>query len=129
MFVWSNALPFAMYSSLGPFATVPAAVFTSWAIQSIEDIGVQLEEPFNVLPLRQYSEGIYAGVDSIRQGYEMAQTNKTTATVTAMPFYGDHPTPINGYPQPEEQRTDSVETEDDTDSEEEEDYRPQGIAA
>jgi putative membrane protein len=69
MWVWSNALPFALYPSLGPIGTLPAAVFTSWAIQSIEDIGVQIEEPFNVLPLRQYSDGMFDAIGQIERNY------------------------------------------------------------
>eukprot|EP00980_Cylindrotheca_fusiformis_P016295 scaffold4841_cov132-Cylindrotheca_fusiformis.AAC.8 len=70
-FAWSNLLPFALYAGCGPLGTLPASLLVSYAILGIEDIGVQLEEPFNILPLRQYSEGIYSGVDSIRKGYEL----------------------------------------------------------
>ena len=41
----------------------------SYAILGIADIAVQLEEPFNILPLRQYSEGIYDGINAIEQSY------------------------------------------------------------
>ena len=47
-----------MYPALGLWGTLPLVVVTYWAIASIEDIEVQLEEPFFVLPLRQYSDGI-----------------------------------------------------------------------
>jgi putative membrane protein len=67
-FLWSNLLPFAMYGSLG-LATAPASLMVSWAILGIEDVGVQLEEPFDLLPLRQYSEGMYSGVNDIRETY------------------------------------------------------------
>jgi len=70
-FLWSNLLPFAMYSSCGPIWTLPASIMVSYAVVGIEDVGVQLEEPFNILPLRQYSEGVYDGVDSIRNSYEI----------------------------------------------------------
>jgi len=70
-FLWSNLLPFAMYSSCGPFWTLPASIMVSYAVVGIEDVGVQLEEPFNILPLRQYSEGVYDGVDSIKNSYEI----------------------------------------------------------
>jgi putative membrane protein len=73
-FLWSNLLPFAMYSGCGPLGTLPASLMVTYAILGIEDIGVQLEEPFNILPLRQYSEGIYAGVDSIRDSYAIPGT-------------------------------------------------------
>jgi putative membrane protein len=69
MFFWTNALPFALYPALGPFGTLPAAMFTSWAIGSIDDIGVQLEEPFFVLPLRQYSDGMFDAIGQIERNY------------------------------------------------------------
>mmetsp|Transcript_21872 Transcript_21872/g.53544 ORF Transcript_21872/g.53544 Transcript_21872/m.53544 type:complete len:456 (-) Transcript_21872:419-1786(-) len=79
MFFWSNALPLAYYSALGPFGTLPASIFTSWAIQSIEDIGVQLEEPFFVLPLRQYSDGIFDAVNQIDRNYEVYEPPSSEA--------------------------------------------------
>ena len=69
MFVWSNALPFALYPACGPYGTPVVAAFTSWALQSIEDIGVQLEEPFFVLPLRQYSDGMFDAIGQIERNY------------------------------------------------------------
>ena len=70
MFVWSNLLPFALYPAMGPYGTPFAAAFTSWAIQSIEDIGVQIEEPFFVLPLRQYSDGMFDVIGQIERNYK-----------------------------------------------------------
>jgi len=69
LFFWSNLLPFTMYSACGPIATIPASVAVSYAIMGIADVGVQLEEPFNILPLRQYSEGIFDGINAIEAGY------------------------------------------------------------
>jgi predicted membrane chloride channel (bestrophin family) len=69
MFFWSNALPFALYPALGPWGTLPAAAFTSWAILAIEDIGVQIEEPFFVLPMRQYSDGMFDAIGQIERNY------------------------------------------------------------
>eukprot|EP00980_Cylindrotheca_fusiformis_P031683 scaffold26784_cov113-Cylindrotheca_fusiformis.AAC.4 len=69
LFFWSNMLPFVLYPALGPIATIPGSVMVSYAIMGIADIGVQLEEPFNILPLRQYSEGIYDGINAIQKGY------------------------------------------------------------
>jgi predicted membrane chloride channel (bestrophin family) len=79
-FLWSNLIPFAVYSSLGPIATMPVSILASWSILAIGDVGVQLEEPFNVLPLRQYSEGIYDGTNSIEASYVLG--SKTTAAAT-----------------------------------------------
>lgn len=69
LFVWSNMIPLAIYPVCGPFFTLPATVAASYSIMGIEDIGVQLEEPFNILPLRQYSDGVYDGVDFIASAY------------------------------------------------------------
>jgi len=75
-FFWSNLLPFALYPALGPLLTTPASLLVTYSIVGIEDIGVQLEEPFNILPLRQYSEGISDGCNNIRDSYIYQQ--KTT---------------------------------------------------
>ena len=69
MWMWSNALPFALYSTCGPIGVLPASCFASWAIQSIEDIGIQIEEPFFVLPMRQYSDGMYGVINQIERNY------------------------------------------------------------
>mmetsp|Transcript_15661 Transcript_15661/g.38569 ORF Transcript_15661/g.38569 Transcript_15661/m.38569 type:complete len:101 (-) Transcript_15661:759-1061(-) len=47
----------------------------SYAILGIEDVGLQIEEPFNILPIRQYSDGINAGVDAIVAGYDLLDNN------------------------------------------------------
>ena len=69
MFIWSNLLPFALYPAMGPFGTLPTALITSFAILAIEDIGVQLEEPFDILPLRQYSDGMFDALGQIERNY------------------------------------------------------------
>jgi hypothetical protein len=69
LFVWSHCLPFAMYPVVGPIGTLPATLFTSFAILGIEDLGVQLEEPFDILPMRQYSDGMFDAVNAIQNNY------------------------------------------------------------
>jgi putative membrane protein len=69
LFLWSHLLPFALYPTMGPFLTLPTAILTSYAILGIEDIGVQLEEPFDILPLRQYSDGMFDAIDAINNNY------------------------------------------------------------
>lgn len=66
IFMWSTLLPFAIYPVCGPFFTFPSTLAITYSILGLEDIGVQIEEPFNILPLRQYSDGVYDGVDFIR---------------------------------------------------------------
>jgi putative membrane protein len=77
LFVWSTVLPFAIYPICGPYFTLPSAIAISYSIMGIEDIGVQLEEPFNILPLRQYADGVYDGVNFIAN----VSTNVTTDTM------------------------------------------------
>ena len=78
MAVWDVALPFGMYPLMGPYFTIPVCLMTSFAVLGIEDIGVQLEEPFDVLPLRQYSDGIF---DSINQTERNFRTYKLQDSV------------------------------------------------
>merc|ERR1711924_93580 len=73
--LWSFLLPFAIYDGCGPIGVVPASVFISYALMGIEDVGLQIEEPFNILPIRQYSDGINAGVDAIAAGYDLLDNN------------------------------------------------------
>ncbi|GKY96986.1 hypothetical protein MPSEU_000657500 [Mayamaea pseudoterrestris] len=67
--LWSSTLPFALYPAMGPYLTLPFALVTSYAVLGIEDLGVQLEEPFNILPLRQYSDGMFNDVTRIETSY------------------------------------------------------------
>lgn len=69
LFIWSNCLPMALYPLLGPMGTLPTALMTAYAILGIEDISVQLEEPFDILPLREYSDSMYSGLGAIEKGY------------------------------------------------------------
>lgn len=71
MFVWSCVLPFALYPAMGPYLTLPCSLLTAFALLGIEDIGVQLEEPFDVLPLRQYSDGIFDSINQICNNYKV----------------------------------------------------------
>lgn len=69
LFFWNITLPFALYPVMGPWLTLPTALVTSFAVQGIEDIGLQMEEPFDILPLRQYSDVIYDSVAQIEKNY------------------------------------------------------------
>lgn len=69
LFIWSHLLPFALYPAMGPLGTLPASLLTAYAVLGIEDVGVQLEEPFDILPLRQYSDGMFDAIGSIEKGF------------------------------------------------------------
>ena len=57
LFIWAHAIPWVLYPATG-VATLPCALFVSWALLGVEDIGVRLEEPFSELPLWQYTKAI-----------------------------------------------------------------------
>lgn len=48
--IWLAVLPFLLFSSC-KFATAPVAAIVSFLLLGIEEIGVQIEEPFSILPL------------------------------------------------------------------------------
>ena len=73
LFIWSNGLPFALYPLLGPLGTLPASLLTAYAVLGIEDVSVQLEEPFDILPLREYSDSIYMGVDDMAANFHQSK--------------------------------------------------------
>jgi len=80
LFIWSNMIPFAIYPVCGPFFTLPTTIGISYSLMGIEDIGVQLEEPFNILPLRQMSDGVYSGVDFVASVYSNDDKGETDDT-------------------------------------------------
>jgi ion channel-forming bestrophin family protein len=67
--IWDFLLPFAMYPMMGCYATIPVCLITSFAVLGIEDVGVQLEDPFDVLPLRQYSDCIFDSLNQTEKNY------------------------------------------------------------
>jgi len=69
MAVWELTLPFGMYPLMGPYFTIPVCLLTSFVVLGIEDIGVQLEEPYDVQPLRQYSDGIFDSINQTERNY------------------------------------------------------------
>lgn len=71
MSLWSLSLPFALFPLTGPHWTLPFSVLLSYVVLSIEDVGVEIEEPFHVLPLRQYTEGCADSLDAIVKAYEV----------------------------------------------------------
>ena len=62
--LWCSLLPFALWPLTG-MATAPATLFITYGLLGIEDIGVQIEEPFDVLPLRAYCNSIHASVKTL----------------------------------------------------------------
>ena len=69
LFMWSNSLPFALYPLLGPLGTLPTAILSAYAVLGVEDISIQLEEPFDILPLREYSDSMLSAIDAIERSF------------------------------------------------------------
>ena len=65
-------MPFVLWPVAGA-ATPIASLFVSWALLGTEDIGVQVEEPFDVLPLFQYVNGIAATTDGLVKDAELGR--------------------------------------------------------
>jgi len=81
--LWAFLLPFGLYPSLET-ATLPVSVICAYAVLGIEDIGVQLEEPFNILPLRQYTEGIRDGVQTLQRTAQTVENSGREEAASAM---------------------------------------------
>jgi predicted membrane chloride channel (bestrophin family) len=62
---WLLALPLALYSRFEPGAKilmVPSVCAITFFLLGIEELAVQIEEPFSLLPLYSMAEGIEASV-------------------------------------------------------------------
>eukprot|EP01024_Parvocaulis_polyphysoides_P007141 TRINITY_DN12147_c0_g1_i10.p1 TRINITY_DN12147_c0_g1~~TRINITY_DN12147_c0_g1_i10.p1 ORF type:complete len:500 (-),score=22.15 TRINITY_DN12147_c0_g1_i10:449-1948(-) len=64
LMVWLTFLPFSLWSELHWF-TAPATAITAFFLLGIEEIGVQVEEPFSILPLEHYCNRIERGIREI----------------------------------------------------------------
>lgn len=60
--MWLLFLPFALYKDLGDsflhLATIPASALIAVFFLGIEELGIQIEEPFSVLPMEAMCDGI-----------------------------------------------------------------------
>lgn len=63
LFLWLTILPFSLYPNLGVW-TIPVVFAVTGVLAGIEEIGVQCEEPFGILPLDVICNRIEADVTS-----------------------------------------------------------------
>jgi predicted membrane chloride channel (bestrophin family) len=80
MVIWLSALPLGLYSSCG-FATVPLTMTIAFLLLGIDEIGVQIEEPFSILPLDDLCDEIEGDVYGVLQ--EAVATKRTAAAAAA----------------------------------------------
>eukprot|EP01026_Neomeris_dumetosa_P048640 TRINITY_DN4216_c0_g1_i4.p1 TRINITY_DN4216_c0_g1~~TRINITY_DN4216_c0_g1_i4.p1 ORF type:complete len:138 (-),score=13.93 TRINITY_DN4216_c0_g1_i4:408-788(-) len=64
LILWLSLLPFSLWSEIHWF-TAPATAITAFLLLGIEEIGVQIEEPFSLLPLEHYCNRIERGVREV----------------------------------------------------------------
>jgi len=70
--VWMLLLPFALYGAVTPhWLIIPITFIISSFVFGIEELGMQIEEPFSYLPLEKISNGIEASL------YEALELNST----------------------------------------------------
>jgi len=84
LLLWLGLLPFALEQQLG-FGLVFSQQLVAFGLLGIEDIGIQLEEPFSVLPLKRIVSKICLEAQLVRKrGVETARADGVAATaVTA----------------------------------------------
>lgn len=63
--LWCNALPMALFPLVGPVGTPPLTVAIAFLLFGIEDIGMRVEQPFDILPLWQYCEAVDESCEQI----------------------------------------------------------------
>jgi len=72
--VWVLLLPFALWEPFGDgwnhIGMIPASIILSFFFFGIDELSVQLEEPFSVLPLHSITRGIEAASDEHVQWYD-----------------------------------------------------------
>lgn len=66
MFLWLSALPWAMWPE-AKWAVVPITGVVSYLLLGIDEIGVQIEEPFGILPLEDVCIDIQSEIDAMME--------------------------------------------------------------
>ncbi|KAG2448552.1 hypothetical protein HYH02_006443 [Chlamydomonas schloesseri] len=64
MLLYLGALPVALYDSCD-WATIPVTATISFLLLGIEDIGVQIEEPFSILPLPEICADLHTSAELV----------------------------------------------------------------
>ncbi|KAI7839791.1 hypothetical protein COHA_006590 [Chlorella ohadii] len=84
LMLWLTMLPFSLWESCG-LAMIPVAALVAFLLLGVEEIGVQIEEPFSILPLEVISTTIEGNIR------ELQATHGAAAAV---------PSPINDFIRP-----------------------------
>ena len=66
MVIWLSALPLGLYQTCG-VATIPLSMVITFLLLGIDEIGVQIEEPFGLLPLDDICDSIEGDIYAMLQ--------------------------------------------------------------
>jgi len=90
MVIWLSALPLGLYGSCG-WATVPLACTIAFLLLGIDEIGVQIEEPFGLLPLDDLCGEIENDLFEMVRGAEATKRTARAAAAAALgqPYFGE----------------------------------------
>jgi len=83
MFIWLTALPLALWPACG-WGTAPLAVVISFLLLGIEEIGVQIEEPFGCIPLEDLCDEIEGDVFNIVEEAHLTKKLAGEAATSAL---------------------------------------------
>jgi len=79
LFLWLLLLPLALQSQLG-FGVVFAQQLLAFGLLGVEDIGIQIEEPFAVLPLKRITGKISLEAQVVRRSVDVLDIDKRSPT-------------------------------------------------
>lgn len=91
--IWLALLPFSIYNQCG-WVTVFSSVILGFFLLSIEEIGVTIEEPFNILPLSEINKRVCADMARYPQQLDSVVSLVDDATGTARPNTNLHFVPV-----------------------------------
>lgn len=70
--MWALLLPAALYSSFvdmgQPFLVLPASAILAFFLFGVDELAMQLEEPFSILPMKSFCDQILGSVDVLAGG-------------------------------------------------------------
>jgi ion channel-forming bestrophin family protein len=89
--LWIFFLPLALWTPFefcwNHWFMIPSSMIIGFFLLGIEELAIQLEEPFSVLPLGKIASGIGLSAEEHVQWAEQAMERERTATTDAPPYY------------------------------------------
>ena len=70
MGLWLTAMPFALWEACG-WGAIPITLVVAYLLLGIDEIGVQIEEPFGILPLEDVCADTRAEIEVSRCGVKV----------------------------------------------------------